>query len=81
MATPPRSSELMTPEDTGLLVVDLQEKLVPVITDHTTITWNVSRLLRAAQALVVPSAATEQYPQGLGDPLDMGAYQPKDVVA
>ena len=38
MAIPPRSSELMTPEDTGLLVVDLQEKLVPVITDHTTIT-------------------------------------------
>ena len=51
MAIPPRSSELMTPEDTGLLVVDLQEKLVPVITDHTTITWNVSRLLRAAHAL------------------------------
>ncbi|MAQ91292.1 MAG: hydrolase [Rhodopirellula sp.] len=80
MATPPRSSELMTPEDTGLLVVDLQEKLVPVITDHTTITWNVSRLLRAAHALDVPTAATEQYPQGLGDTVDMGEYQPKDVV-
>ncbi len=80
MVTPPRSSELMTPVDTGLLVVDLQEKLVPVITDHTTITWNVSRLLRAADALDVTTAATEQYPQGLGSTVDLGEYQPKDVV-
>ena len=59
MAIPPRSSELMTPEDIGLLLDDLQETLVPVITDHTTITWYVSRLFRAAYALVVPTAATE----------------------
>ena len=66
MTLPPRSPELMNADDTALLVVDVQEKLIPVIRNAEIIQWNISRLLRAADALDIPAAATEQYPQGLG---------------
>ena len=61
-----RSPELMSAATTGLLVVDLQEKLVPTILDHELLIWNVTRLLDAARALEMHIAATEQYPKGLG---------------
>lgn len=62
----PRSPELMSRDDTALLVVDVQEKLIRLIPDHARIIWNTRRLIDAARALGVPVAATEQYPQGLG---------------
>lgn len=61
-----RSPELMSRDDTGLLVVDVQGKLIGLIQGHARIVWNIRRLLDGAQALGVPVAATEQYPQGLG---------------
>lgn len=61
-----RSPSLMCRHDTGLLVVDLQEKLVPHIQDYRHLVWNVRRLLEGARALGVRFAATEQYPRGLG---------------
>ena len=62
----PRSPELMSPSDTGLVVVDVQEKLIPHVPSHTRIIWNIRRLLDAAKILGVEVAATEQYPEGLG---------------
>ena len=62
----PRSPLLMSASDTGLLVVDVQEKLIGAIEGHERIVWNIRRLLDAAAALNVPIAATEQYPKGLG---------------
>jgi nicotinamidase-related amidase len=62
----PRSPELMSRDDSALLVVDVQEKLMPLIADQRRIVWNIRRLLDGAKALGVPAAATEQYPQGLG---------------
>jgi nicotinamidase-related amidase len=61
-----RSPELMSRADTALLVVDMQEKLVPLIQEHAKVTWNVRRLIDAAQILSLKIAATEQYPKGLG---------------
>jgi nicotinamidase-related amidase len=61
----PRSPELMNREDSALLVVDMQLKLLEVIPDSRRIVWNVRRLLDAAAALGVPIAATEQYPDKL----------------
>ncbi len=61
-----RSPELMSPGDTALLIVDVQEKLMPLIHGHIRITWNLRRLLDGAEALGVTALATEQYPQGLG---------------
>jgi nicotinamidase-related amidase len=62
----PRSPELMSRGDTAMLLVDIQEKLLPHIRGNRRLVWNVRRLLDAAQALGIPVAATEQYPRGLG---------------
>ena len=54
----PRSSEMMSRADTALLVVDVQDKLVPAILDHQRLIWNIRRLLDAAQILGVRHLAT-----------------------
>ncbi len=65
----PRSPELMSPGDTGLLVVDMQTRLITVQSDAEQVVWNVRRLLDGAKILGIPSAATEQYPEKLGNTL------------
>lgn len=62
----PRSPELMSAGDTGLLVVDVQEKLIGLIAGHERLVWNIRRLIDGAKLLGVAMAGTEQYPQGLG---------------
>lgn len=62
----PRSPDMMNREDTALLVVDVQQKLVPAIAGHERVVWNVRRLIDGAKLLGLPVAATEQYPEGLG---------------
>jgi nicotinamidase-related amidase len=61
-----RSPELMNRDDAALLVVDMQQKLLPLIPGQRRLIWNVRRLIDGAQALSIAMAATEQYPQGLG---------------
>ena len=55
----------MNANDTGLLVVDAQEKLLSVVPRRPEIVWNIRRLLDAAKVLGVATAATEQYPDRL----------------
>lgn len=61
-----RSVDLLSRDDTRLLIVDMQAKLVPTIPVAAEITANCIKLLRAAQLLGPPAFATEQYPRGLG---------------
>jgi nicotinamidase-related amidase len=61
-----RSLELMARTDTALLVVDMQEKLLPFIPSRARLEWNVGRLIDGARLLGLPVVATEQYPRGLG---------------
>src|SRR6478736_7181966 len=61
----PRSPDLMGAEDSALLVVDAQVKLLEIIPQRARIVWNIRRLLDAAEALHLPVAATEQYPDRL----------------
>lgn len=61
-----RSPELMNRDDSALLVVDVQAKLLPLIPGSARLVWNIRRLIDGAKILGVPVAATEQYPQGLG---------------
>jgi nicotinamidase-related amidase len=49
-----------------LLVVDVQEKVMPAMGDHDRLTANVTWLVRAAQRLGVPVAATEHCAKSLG---------------
>lgn len=62
----PRSPEMMSAADTALLVVDVQEKLLPAIAHGQRVAWNVRRLLDGAALLGLPAVGTEQYPKGLG---------------
>lgn len=49
-----------------LIVIDVQEKLLPVIDDAKHLTRNVDRLIRGMHILGVPVVVTEQYVKGLG---------------
>src|SRR5262245_41460401 len=62
MAHPTR----MSPADTALLVIDVQEKLAPKIQHADTLVRNVAFLIDGAKLLGLPVQATEQYPKGLG---------------
>ena len=62
----PRSPELMSGGDTGLLVVDVQEKLIRLLPGHARIIWSIRRLIEGAKLLKLPVLATEQYPERLG---------------
>ena len=56
----------MSAADTGLLVIDVQEKLVPRIIDADRLVANIAFLIDAARLLNLPVQCTEQYPRGLG---------------
>jgi isochorismate hydrolase len=61
----PISPDLMVAEDSALLVIDAQVKLIEIVPQRARIVWNIRRLLDAADALHVPISATEQYPERL----------------
>lgn len=51
---------------TALVLIDLQERLLPVMHELTALRTGVRRLLKAAAILDVPVLVTEQYRKGLG---------------
>lgn len=61
-----RSPLLLDRTRAVLVVVDVQQKLVPLIEEPARLAWNIRRLIDAAKLFGVPVLATEQYPQGLG---------------
>jgi nicotinamidase-related amidase len=56
----------MAPDETALLVIDVQEKLMPKIPGAQALTRNIAFLIDAARLVGVEVLATEQYPKGLG---------------
>ncbi|MBS0261284.1 MAG: hydrolase [Planctomycetes bacterium] len=61
-----RSHELLDRAASRLLIVDVQEKLIPTIAQAARVVANCRQLIDGAQILGVPVFATEQYPKGLG---------------
>ena len=59
-------NDLLNRGRTCLLVVDVQERLLPVIHENETVVRNIERLIRGAEILGVPVIVSEQYPKGLG---------------
>lgn len=49
-----------------LIVVDVQQRLLPAILDGEHLLQRIAVLLQGAQRLNVPVTVTEQYPKGLG---------------
>ncbi|KEA61967.1 Isochorismatase [Marinobacterium lacunae] len=62
---------LIHPDRSLLLLVDVQEKLVPAIDDAAHLIDNCGWLTDVANRLHIPVIATEQYPQGLGGTIEV----------
>src|ERR1035438_8599433 len=54
-------------EQCALIVVDMQEKLLPPIWEKERLVRNVQLLIRLAGILKIPSLVTVQYAKGLGN--------------
>jgi len=65
---------LLDAEDSQLVLVDYQQRLMPAIHEGPQVLANAVRLARIAQLLQVPLWATEENPQGLGGTVE--ALQP-----
>jgi len=53
-------------ESARMVMVDVQERLLPAIFGFESVRRNTVKLARAAQVMSVPFFYTEQYPKGLG---------------
>ena len=64
-----------------LLLVDLQQRLMPAIHDSEVVVARAVRLAEAARLLEVPIYATEQNPAGLGPTVPPLAAYPQKIVS
>jgi nicotinamidase-related amidase len=71
---------LASPEGAVLLLIDLQERLMPVIHDNEVVVARAVRLAEAARLLDVPVCATEQNPARLGPTVAPLAAYPQAVL-
>ena len=70
-------------EDTMALVIDYQEKLIPVIYNNEEIVNKTSILIKGLRELVVPIIVSQQYTKGLGNTISpiaeaLGDFEPFD---
>jgi nicotinamidase-related amidase len=61
-----RNPDLLSATNSRLLIVDVQDKLLPPIANGPRLVHNCRRLIDGAKIVSVPVSGTEQYPQGLG---------------
>ncbi len=59
-------SRLIDPESSALVLVDLQEQLLPAIHEHERVVAAAGWLAGIAHELAIPCHLTEQYPERLG---------------
>jgi len=65
-----------------LVIIDVQERLMPAISNREQVEQNIVRLVRGAQILGIPILITEQYVKGLGHTVEIvrdalgDAYKP-----
>ena len=69
-----------TVENTLLVAVDLQERLMPAMSDAENIVSRAGIMLRGATELGMDIVVTEQYPKGLGNTLpELSTWLPDSV--
>jgi len=56
----------LEPQDTVLMIIDVQDKLMVAMKDKERVYKNINLLLETAKQLEMPVIVTEQYPKGLG---------------
>jgi nicotinamidase-related amidase len=57
---------MITTEDTALVLIDVQEKLVPAMHNKEALLDNLKKMVQGARILGLPILLTEQNPAGLG---------------
>lgn len=86
----------LVPENTGLLVVDIQDRMMRVIHGSDEVVRNTVLLIKTAQALNIPIVATTQYVARIGellseikaempevnalDKLEFGCFENREVL-
>jgi nicotinamidase-related amidase len=78
----------ITRDSATLVIIDVQEKLMPVIDRHEEVARNIERLIHGAALLAVPRIVTEQYVKGLGPTIpalrkaleETGGYEPLEKM-
>ncbi|TAN51827.1 MAG: hydrolase [Rhodospirillales bacterium] len=72
---------LLRAESSFLAIIDVQERLLPVMADPRKVLWGTAILMRAASKLGIPLIVTEQYPQGLGPTqADLRPFIPEGAI-
>ena len=61
-----RHSKILQRESSALLVIDIQEKLLPVIYESERVVENTLKLINGFKILNASIFFTEQYPKGIG---------------
>lgn len=61
-----RSPLLLQSERSAVIIVDVQEKLLPAISDSDAVLRKLALLVKGSKLLNLPQLFTEQYPRGLG---------------
>lgn len=59
-------SKTLRGESTALLIIDIQERILPVIRKYENVVENTLKLIKGFKVLGLPIFYTEQYPKGLG---------------
>ena len=71
----------LDPEECALIVIDIQEKLLPPIFERERVVKNSQLLIRLAGILNIPTIATTQYSKGLGDTVpDVKSLLPQNAI-
>jgi nicotinamidase-related amidase len=58
--------KLLKPQTTALLIIDIQERIIPVINNYQSVIDNTIKLIKGFKVLGLQIYFTEQYPKGLG---------------
>ncbi len=76
---------ILKKENTALVVVDVQEKLLPFVIGKEEIVSNIQMLINFVHIMDIPVILTEHYPKGLGVTVPeikeaLEEYEPKEKV-
>ena len=66
-----RHPNILQRENTVLLIIDIQERILKVIHEYERVIENNLKLIKGMKILNVPIIYTEQYPKGLGPTADI----------
>jgi len=81
-----RFNKLLKTEKTALLIIDIQERILPVISNYQRVVDHTLKLIKGFKVMALPIYHTEQYPKGLGSTVssiteELGDLKPFDKMS